>query len=172
MTKWSLVNGRREPCDADPMSPQPVMTVDEINAFFLAAFEGSERSYQVEHIEPGLLRARQCRWRTSCCGRAARSPGPTQMGLADGAAYALILAHIGPVALAVTSSLNIAFLRKPQPADLVADATFLKLGRKLAVVDVRLRSEGSDDPIAQATVTYAIPSSEWAGHRPRWSRRR
>ena len=47
-------------------------------------------------------------------------------------------------------------------ADLVADATFLKLGRKLAVVDVRLRSEGSDDPIAQATVTYAIPSSEWA----------
>ena len=87
--------------------------------------------------------------------------GPTQMGLADGAAYALILAHIGPVALAVTSSLNIAFLRKPQPADLVADATFLKLGRKLAVVDVRLRSEGSDDPIAQATVTYAIPSGEW-----------
>jgi uncharacterized protein (TIGR00369 family) len=150
--------------DADPMSPQPVMTADELNDFFLAAFEGSERGYHVEHVEPGRLLAR-LPLANVLLRPGGTVSGPTQMGLADGAAYALILAHIGPVALAVTSSLNIAFLRKPQPADLVADATFLKLGRKLAVVDVRLRSEGSDDPIAQATVTYAIPSSEWADPR-------
>ncbi|MGZ4682519.1 MAG: PaaI family thioesterase [Acidimicrobiales bacterium] len=143
------------------MSPQPVMTVDEINDFFLAAFEGSERSYHVEHIEPGRLRARQG-IENLLLRPGGTVSGPTQMGLADGAAYALILAHIGPVALAVTSSLTIAFLRKPQPVDLIAEAEFLKLGRKLAVVDVRLRSDGRDDPIAQATVTYAIPSSEWA----------
>jgi acyl-coenzyme A thioesterase PaaI-like protein len=69
-----------------------------------------------------------------------------------------VLAHIGPVALAVTSSLNISFLRKPQPTGVEAEATFLKLGRKLAVVDVRLRSDGAPDLIAQAVVTYAIPS--------------
>ena len=146
--------------DADPMSPQPVMTADELNDFFLAAFEGSERSYRIERVEPGRVLAR-VPVANLMLRPGGTVSGPTQMGLADGAAYALILAHIGPVALAVTSSLNIAFLRKPQPADLVADATFLKLGRKLAVVDVRLRSEGSDDPIAQATVTYAIPSSEY-----------
>jgi uncharacterized protein (TIGR00369 family) len=137
------------------------MTVDELNQFFADQFPGGERSYVIESVEPGRVRARQ-----SVANLFLRPggtvSGPTQMGLADGAAYALILAHIGPVALAVTSSLNISFLRKPQLADVVADAAFLKLGRKLAVVDVRLRSEGTDELIAQATVTYAIPSSEWA----------
>jgi uncharacterized protein (TIGR00369 family) len=142
------------------MPPQPIMTVTELNDFFAVAFEGAERSYRIEHVEPGRLRARQSAENVLLRPGGTVS-GPTQMALADGAAYGLILAHIGPVALAVTSSLNIAFLRKPQPADVIADAEFLKLGRKLAVVDVRLRSEGSEDPIAQATVTYAIPSSEW-----------
>jgi len=142
------------------MAPQPVMTVTELNDFFDSEFEGSEGSYRIEHVEPGLVRARQALENLGLRPGGTVS-GPSQMRLADGAAYALILAHIGPVALAVTSSLNIAFLRKPQPADLLGDATFLKLGRKLAVVDVRLRSEGSADVIAQATVTYAIPSSEW-----------
>ncbi len=85
--------------------------------------------------------------------------GPTMMALADGAAYCQVLAHIGPVALAVTSSLNMTFLRKPQPTGLEARARFLKLGRKLAVVEVEIRSEGADDLVAQAVVTYAIPSA-------------
>jgi hypothetical protein len=68
------------------------------------------------------------------------------MALAHVAAYSQILAHIGPVALAVTSSLNMTFLRKPERADMRAEATFLKLERKLAVVDVRIRSEGSRRP--------------------------
>jgi uncharacterized protein (TIGR00369 family) len=83
--------------------------------------------------------------------------GPTLMGLADTAAYCQVLAHLGPVALAVTSSLNISFLRKPRPVDQVAEATFLKLGKKLAVVDVRMWSEGQADLVAQAVVTYTIP---------------
>jgi len=143
------------------MSLQPVMTVDELNQFFTDQFPGGERSYVIERVETGRVRARQA-VENLFLRPGGTVSGPTQMGLADGAAYALILAHIGPVALAVTSSLNIVFLRKPQPTDVIADAEFLKLGRKLAVVDVRLWSEGSDDPIAQATVTYAIPSSEWA----------
>jgi acyl-coenzyme A thioesterase PaaI-like protein len=81
------------------------------------------------------------------------------MALADAAAYCQVLAHLGPVALAVTSSLNITFLRKPEPVDQIAEASFLKLGRKLAVVDVRVRSEGRPELVAQAVVTYAIPSA-------------
>jgi acyl-coenzyme A thioesterase PaaI-like protein len=133
------------------------MSADDLNRFLQEAF-GGERSWVVEDVDDVRLIGR---------GRAdalALRPGgtvsgPSLMGLADGGAYCQILAHIGPVALAVTSSLNITFLRKPEPADVLVEATFLKLGRKLAVVDVRLRSEGSADLVAQAVVTYAIPSA-------------
>lgn len=84
--------------------------------------------------------------------------GPAMMTLADCAAYLLILGLIGPVALAVTTNLNINFLRKPGVARLQAAARMLKLGKSLAVCDVAILSEGQDDgPVAHAVVTYSIP---------------
>jgi len=83
--------------------------------------------------------------------------GPSLMALADCALYLLILAQLGPVTLAVTTSLNINFLRKPEPADIVAEARLLKLGQRLAVGEVSLFSAGATDPVAHATVTYSIP---------------
>lgn len=83
--------------------------------------------------------------------------GPTMMALADNAAWVIILAHIGPVLLAVTTSLHIDFLRKPEVADLLAKARLIKLGSRLAVVDVELFSRGSDKLVAKAQVTYSIP---------------
>ena len=80
------------------------------------------------------------------------------MALADVALYAALLSRIGLVPLAVTSNLNINFLRKPvagQP--IVAHASMLKVGRSLGVGEVYLRSRGSDDPVAHATISYAIP---------------
>ena len=41
--------------------------------------------------------------------------GPTLMALADFAMYVVLLSAIGPVGLAVTTNLNINFLRKGQP---------------------------------------------------------
>jgi uncharacterized protein (TIGR00369 family) len=81
------------------------------------------------------------------------------MMLADTAAWMAILAQIGPVLLAVTTSLHIDFLRKPQLSDLMAKARVLKLGRKLAVVDIELFSRGSRELVAKAQVTYSLPSS-------------
>lgn len=83
--------------------------------------------------------------------------GPTMMAIADSAAWLVILAHIGPVLLAVTTSLHIDFLRKPGVADLIASARLIKLGQRLAVVDVELTSLGSSDLVAKAQVTYSIP---------------
>lgn len=84
--------------------------------------------------------------------------GPTMMTLADTAMYWLVLAHIGPVALTVTTSLNINFLRRPAPGDLVADARLLKLGARLAIGDILLHSAAAPDVVvAQASVTYSIP---------------
>ena len=83
--------------------------------------------------------------------------GPTMMALADNAAWVVILAHIGPMLLAVTTSLHIDFLRLPELSDLMARARLIKLGRRLAVVDVELFSRGSNDLVAKAQVTYSIP---------------
>lgn len=84
--------------------------------------------------------------------------GPTMMELADFATYVAILATIGWVPLAVTTNLSINFLRKPAPRDLLAEARILKLGKKLAVLDVGIRSDGDEQLVAHATATYAIPS--------------
>ena len=133
------------------------MTIAELNEFLSNAFN-TERSYFVDSLDDECLVAKVPAEAVQTRPGGTVS-GPTLMALADGAAYCQVLAHIGPVALAVTSSLNITFLRKPEPVGVEAEARFLKLGRKLAVVEVQLRSEGSPDLVAQAVVTYAIPSS-------------
>ncbi len=87
--------------------------------------------------------------------------GPAMMALADFTMYALVLGMIGPVRLAVTTSLNINFLRKPGPIDILAEARILKLGKRLAVGEVTLVSDGnSGDPVAHVTATYSIPPPE------------
>ncbi|WP_085883161.1 PaaI family thioesterase [Oceanibacterium hippocampi] len=85
--------------------------------------------------------------------------GPTMMALSDCAMYLAILAELGPVALAVTSNLNISFLRKPPAGDIVAEARILKLGRRLATGTVEIHSVGDPDAVAFATLTYAIPAA-------------
>ncbi len=83
--------------------------------------------------------------------------GPTMMALADATMYAVVLGAIGIVKLAVTTSFNINFLHRPGPADLMAEGRLLKLGRRLAVIEVTLHSDGHDEPVAHATGTYSIP---------------
>ena len=84
--------------------------------------------------------------------------GPSIFGLVDVAMYLAILSRIGPVALAVTTNCAIDFMRKPAAGrDLLGEARLLKLGRSLAVGDVMVFSEGLADPVARASLTYAIP---------------
>ena len=84
--------------------------------------------------------------------------GPTMFELADLAMYAAVLSRVGPVALAVTTGANIDFMRKPVAGrDLLAECRLLKLGNVLAVGDVLIRSEGTDEPVARAALTYSIP---------------
>lgn len=86
--------------------------------------------------------------------------GPAMFGLADVAMYLAILSLIGPVALAVTTNCAIDFMRKPQAGvDLLAEARVLKLGRTLAVGDVLIFSQGGSEPVARASLTYAIPQT-------------
>jgi uncharacterized protein (TIGR00369 family) len=83
--------------------------------------------------------------------------GPTMMTLADAAMYAAVMARLGRLEMAVTQNFNINFLSRPLPADLLASAGILKLGRRTVVLDVRIFSEGSPDVVAHATGTYSLP---------------
>ncbi len=83
--------------------------------------------------------------------------GPVMMGLADFAMYIAVLTRVGIAELAVTMNLNINFLRRPQPGDLLAKARLIKLGKRLAVGEVELFVDGDEDMIAHVTSTYSLP---------------
>jgi uncharacterized protein (TIGR00369 family) len=81
------------------------------------------------------------------------------MLLADTAVYAAILTTIGAVALAVTTNLNINFLRKPEPnLDLIGESWLMKVGKRLIVGEVKIYSENDPEPVAHATCTYSLPT--------------
>jgi uncharacterized protein (TIGR00369 family) len=81
------------------------------------------------------------------------------MQLADFAMYVAVFSAIGRQPLAVTTNLNINFLRKPGPSDLIADARLLKVGKRLAVGEVKIYSDGEAGPVAHVTSTYSIPNN-------------
>ena len=83
--------------------------------------------------------------------------GPTQMSLADTVAYVCVFTKLGITPMAVTSSLNINFLRPCIGPGIRAEGTMVRLGKTLAVIDVRIFGDGHDEPASMATVTYALP---------------
>ena len=85
--------------------------------------------------------------------------GPAMMTLTDAVMWVAIIAMKGEQGFnSVTSSLNINFLNRPASGNIIAKAEILKMGRRLAVGEVRLYSEGREEPVAFSTVTYAIPT--------------
>lgn len=111
---------------------------------------------EVERLEAGFVRMR-APFDPAFLRPGGTVSGPVLMALADIAMYALVMSRAGPVELAVTTHLNMAFLRRPVPAAVIAEGRLLKMGRRLAFGDVLLFSEGVLDPVAQASVTYALP---------------
>jgi uncharacterized protein (TIGR00369 family) len=134
------------------------LDADALNAFMAEAFPHSKPGSRghVVSAAPGHVQARLDP-NEQALRPGGLISGPTQMGFADMAAYALVLAHIGPVAMAVTSALNYQFLRPCLPKPLTAEATLLRLGKRLAVMDVRIWTDDAEKPVGQASVTYAIP---------------
>ena len=146
-----------------PMTP-PRMTKAELDAFLAEEFP------QAFHAGNGLSLERvalgDCRIRLAYSDKFLRPggtiSGPTMMMLADFALYVAVLSAIGPVALAVTTNFNINFLRRPDRRDLIAEARIMKLGKRLAVLEVLVYSDGLDEAIAHVTATYSIPPKSGA----------
>ena len=136
-----------------------VMTVNELERFLAAEFPQAfhpASGLSIEAVWEGGGRVRQA-YDDGSVRPGGSISGPTMMALADFAMYVALLAAIGPVPLAVTINLNINFLRKPARCDLAAEARLLKLGKRLAVGEVTIRSDGEEEPVAHVTSTYSIP---------------
>ena len=133
------------------------LDIDELSQFVRKSFPQADAyQWSIEDLVAGSIRVRM-KIDDDHLRPGGTISGPTMFALADIAAYLGILAHIGKVALAVTTSLNINFLAKPLPGDLVADCRLVKLGKRLAVCEIHIMSTANDTIVAQATATYSIP---------------
>lgn len=138
---------------------QPALSVAELEQFLRTEFPqvfNSQSGISIEAAWHGGALVRQA-YRDALVRPGGTISGPTMMALADFAMYVAVLASIGPVPLAVTTNLNINFLRKPTQADLLAEAKLMKLGKRLAVGEVSVRSDGQAELVAHVTSTYSIP---------------
>jgi len=135
------------------------MTATELMGFLTKAFPQVADDYKVESVTPDILTVRlMVQERHLRPGRTVS--GPSMFSLADVSIYLAILTRIGPRDLTVTTNASIDFMRKPlADCDLIAKCSLLKLGRMLAVGEVLIYSEGAADPVARASMTYALPST-------------
>ena len=133
------------------------MTAEELARFMAEAFPQVADDFAVEALSEEALTVR-LRVAERHLRPGGTVSGPSIFALADVGVYLAVLARLGPVALAVTTSCAIDFMRRPAfGADLLGETRLLKLGRVLAVGDVLIRSEGAEAPVARASLTYSIP---------------
>jgi len=143
------------------LMPAPAMDAEAIGnllheVFPQAFYPGC--GLAIERVDYADIRVRR-RFQESYIRPGGTVSGATLMELADFAMYVAVFSAVGPQPLAVTTNLNINFLRKPAPADLVADARLIKVGKRLAVGEVTIYSDGFAEPVAHVTSTYSIPET-------------
>ena len=135
------------------------VSATEMNAFFATAFKGDKDMIpeitlaEADHI---IMRAKMSEANLRPGGSIS---GPTQMALADHIAYALIFTRMGITPMAVTSNLNIDFLRPLFGDFVVVEGKMIKFGRTLAVASVDIRAEENEKLASHATVTYVLPKA-------------
>jgi uncharacterized protein (TIGR00369 family) len=131
-------------------------TASELQAYVDEVFPQQRGRFEVIELRPRFVRVRM-QARDADLRPGGTVSGPAIFALADCAYYMATLAMIGREALAVTTSCAIDFMRKPGPGALTAEARVLKFGRSLSVGDVLVYSDGLEEPVARAGLTYSIP---------------
>lgn len=143
----------------DTHKVRPRMTVAEVTAYLDEVFPQRHEtgpSVRIEEVRPYGARLRMT-FEERLLRPGGTISGPAMFMLADFGLYVAILGMIGPVGLAVTTNLSINFLRRPKACDMIGDVRLLKLGRRLAVGEAALFSEGETELAAHASGTYSIP---------------
>jgi uncharacterized protein (TIGR00369 family) len=137
----------------------PVLNTEQIEDFLIREFPqiyADGPVFKCIHVAPGTATLR-LHPNESHLRPGGTVSGPSLFALADVAAYVALLAHIGPVALALTTNLNINFLSRAEAVPLDGVCRILKLGRSLATLDVSIERADTRQLIAHATTTYSIP---------------
>jgi uncharacterized protein (TIGR00369 family) len=117
------------------------------------------RVMEIEDIGPDTARVRM-RLNDRNTRHGGTISGPAMFTVADFSIYAALIGRIGAPAIpAVTSNLNITFLMRPPPRDVIAETRLVRVGRRLAYAEVALYSDGGSEMIAHATGTYALAKS-------------
>lgn len=133
------------------------MTAQEMMDFLQEVFPQVKDDFAIDHMDGETVTMRLLTAERHLRPGGTVS-GPSMFALADVTAYVATMAPVGREALAVTTSCSMDFMRKPEGGvDLIAKGRLLKLGRALTVTDVLIYSEGSDKPVARASMTYSIP---------------
>jgi uncharacterized protein (TIGR00369 family) len=138
----------------------PAMTREEVEAFLDREFPQlllDGRVFVVEEVGP-MAATMRLRTGDRHLRPGGTVSGPSLMTLADLVFYVAILGSIGPVTRVVTANLSFNFLRRPEPRDVIAECRLFRLGRRLAVGEAKLFSEGQPEMVCHATGSYAIPS--------------
>ena len=86
--------------------------------------------------------------------------GPALMAVIDTAMYALVLKAYGREEMALTSDMQLRFLRRAPATDIIGKAQFLKRGARLLAFEVMLYGKGETEPCVHATGSYMLPQPE------------
>jgi len=140
----------------------PILNAEELNIYIGEVFPQILEQYpghKILDVSPGKVVIRMDTDERHIRAGGTIS-GPTLFSLADMGGYACVLSHVGREALAVTTNLNINFMRKAEPGPLFAECKILKLGKRLMVFDCAMKAGNSTELVAHATGTYAIPPNK------------
>jgi uncharacterized protein (TIGR00369 family) len=132
------------------------LTAEQVETLIQGGVTSTRGRLRVEEVRENYARVR-LPFRESMLRPGNVVSGPALFTAADTAMYALVLSHVGPELMAVTSNLNINFLAKAKAGDVVAIATALKFGRRLVVMEVSLYTADAPQRVAHVTGSYARP---------------
>ena len=145
---------------------KPLVTAEQLKSFAAEVPFNAGNIHddlQVDSVTYGSVSLRLVIQESSSVGRPGGTiSGPVMFALADLTAWGVVLSITGVESrMAVTTSMSIDFLRKPQPVDIVAKGTLLKHGKSLVVSHILLYSDDGDgifdsSPVATATATYSM----------------
>lgn len=109
----------------------------------------------VDAIEEGEIRLR-FPFSAEYLGPGGIVSGPLLLSFADTAIYAAAQLDLPDGEVALTSTLNVSFLRAAQPVDVIALSRVLRRGGRLAHAEAWLFNYAAMDPILHATASCAI----------------
>jgi uncharacterized protein (TIGR00369 family) len=133
------------------------LKAEEVENLIQLAFSAKQKLFSIEDSRAGYIRVR-VPYHERMLRPGKVLSGPALFAAADTAMYALVLLHLGPLMMAVTANFNVNFLNKAKPGDIIGEARMLKLGRRLAVMEVSLYSSAEPETmVAHASGSYALP---------------